>query len=76
VAGDDRHDRRVAFGSGRRDRSGERGFGVGGAGHAAQPVQIHMEQNLGGLAGAVGQAVRGDEAPTGFLEGVVLALPA
>ena len=58
VAGDDRHDRRVTFGSGRGDRAGEGGFGVGGAGHAAQPVQVHVQDDLGGLAGAVRQAVR------------------
>ena len=75
MAGDDRHDRRVTLGSGRGDRAGEGGFGVGGAGHPAQPVQVHVQDDLGGLAGAVGQAVRRDEQAAGFFEGVVLTLP-
>ena len=75
VAGDDRHDRRVTLRSGRGDRAGERRFGVAGAGHAAQPVEVDVKHYLGGLAGPVRQAVRRDEQPAGFLEGVVLALP-
>jgi hypothetical protein len=35
-----------------------------------------VQDDLGGLAGAVGQAIGADQEAAGFFEGVVLTLPA
>ncbi|HUD36638.1 MAG TPA: hypothetical protein VMR14_07070, partial [Streptosporangiaceae bacterium] len=77
-AGDDGGDRCVAFLAGRRDWSGQARLGSTRARVAVEApdefVEADVELDLDGLAGPVGQAVRGDQEPAGFLEGVVVAL--
>jgi hypothetical protein len=77
VAGDDRDDAGITLTTWPRRRTPgrPRRFRIGGAVQAAQLIQRHVQQDLGGLAGAVWQAPGGDQPPARFLQPVMITLP-
>ena len=75
AAGDHRDDLRVAVITRARGRlPGPGSLGFGGAGQAAEPVQIHMQHDLRRLARPFRQAPRPGQPPAGVFEGVVQPL--